>query len=95
MKASYLLYQQIIKERGLSTYAVAALSRVPQCAFSKWKLHDVVPKFQRMTNIAAALSTPESEVRAVDFYEADMLDASPDEAAAIAWRAIVRRGAAK
>ena len=72
MKASYELYLKLITGQGLSSYAVAMKARVPQSAFSLWKTKGVVPKFDRMTRIAAALSTPDHEVTATDFYKADM-----------------------
>ena len=74
MKKSYELFQKIITERGLSTYAVAMKARVPQSAFSLWKNKDVVPKYERMAKIAEALSTPDHRVNATDFYAADILD---------------------
>lgn len=72
MKKSYEFFSQIITERGISSYRVAMQARVPQSAFSLWKLHDVVPKFDRMTRIAAALSTPERPLTAADFYNQDI-----------------------
>ena len=72
LKRSYELFQQIITERGISTYRVAMDSRVPQSAFSLWKLHDIVPKYDRMKRIAAALSTPERPLTANSFLDLDI-----------------------
>ena len=71
MKKSYEFFNQIITERGISSYRVAMESKVPQSAFSLWKLHDVIPKYDRMKRIAAALSTPERPLTADDFYSQD------------------------
>ena len=72
MKQSYEFYQQIITERGISSYRVAMDARVPQSAFSLWKNHDVVPKYDRMKRIAAALSTPERPLTANSFLDLDI-----------------------
>lgn len=72
LKESYKLFQQIITERGLSSYRVAMDSKVPQSAFSLWKLHDIVPKYDRMKRIAAALSTPERPLTANSFLDLDI-----------------------
>lgn len=72
MKKSYALYLKLITEQGLSSYAVAMKARVPQSAFSLWKTKGIVPKMDRMTRIAAALSTPDHEVSPLEFYKADM-----------------------
>ena len=70
-KNSYLLYQRLLTERGLSSYRVCMDARIPQSCPSLWKNRGIVPKFNRMERIAAVLSTPEKPVTAADFYRAD------------------------
>ena len=72
MKSSYLFYESILKERGLTSYKVALETRIPQSCFSLWKLHAVVPKWSRMKRIAEFLSTPERPLTAEDFYQKDL-----------------------
>lgn len=78
MKKSYELYQQIITERGLSSYAVAMATKTPQSMFSLWKRRGIVPKWERMNRVALYLSTPERPLTAADFYALDAED--PGEA---------------
>ena len=70
-KRSYDLYKKIAEERGLSSYKVSMETKVPQSAFSLWKLHGIVPKWDRMNRIAQFLSTPEKPLTVNDFYQAD------------------------
>ena len=70
-KNSYLLYQSIIDERGLSSYRVCMEAKIPQSCPSRWKMHGIVPKYERMQRIADVLTTPERPVTAADFYRAD------------------------
>lgn len=71
-KNSYELYADVIQERGLSSYRVAMETRIPQSAFSLWKLYNVCPKYERMRRIADYLSTPERPLTAADFLDLDI-----------------------
>ena len=74
MKKSYELYEQILQERGWSSYRLCMAARIPQSCPSLWKSKGWVPKYQRMSKIAAALSTPEHPVTPEDFYKADQAE---------------------
>lgn len=71
-KNSYEFYSQIITERGISSYRVAMETKLPQSAFSLWKLYGVTPKYERMKRIAEFLSTPERPLTAGDFLDLDI-----------------------
>ena len=71
-KNSYELYADVIQERGLSSYRVAMETRIPQSAFSLWKLYNVCPNYERMRRIADYLSTPERPLTAADFLDLDI-----------------------
>lgn len=71
-KTSYELYSEVIADRGLSSYRVSMETRVPQSAFSLWKLYGVTPKYERMKRIADFLSTPERPLTAADFLDIEI-----------------------
>ena len=78
-KKSYQFYESILKERGLSSYRVSMETRVPQSSFSLWKLYGVTPRFEKMSRIAAYLSTEDRPLKAQDFLEKDLPDADAEQ----------------
>lgn len=73
-KNSYELFSEVTANRGISAYRVAMETKIPQSAFSLWKLYNVCPKYERMKRIAEYLSTPERPLNAVDFLDLDIKD---------------------
>lgn len=72
MKKSYELIEQIIKDHGMSQYAVTKALGLPENMFWIWKNKGFAPKYNRLKKITTFLSTEERPLKPDDFYELDL-----------------------
>lgn len=72
MKKSYELIEKIIKDHGMSQYAVTKALGLPVNMFWIWKNKGIVPKYNRLRKITTFLSTEEHPLTPEDFYKQDL-----------------------
>jgi len=67
MKNSYMLVEDVARAKGMTMYRISQEAGIPDTSLYRWKNKGIVPKWEKMSKVAAVLGITTESI-----YEADM-----------------------